>query len=101
MWLAFHTDGSFAMDPHGALLSDEPWARGRFVLQDSALTLVVEGGGGCRAGDMFVWRVRLLPNGRLQTRHQGDNNGHCKVIRGVWQARPLEDTDMWRVSWRP
>jgi len=101
MWMAFHTDGSFVLDADGALLSDEPWVRGHFWLEGTELTLVVEDGTGCTAGDQFRWSVAVLPSGRLQTRHESDNQGSCRVDPGVWRARPLEDADMWRVSWRP
>ena len=101
MWMAFHTDGSFALDANGALLSDEPWVRGHYALEGNDLTLVVEGGGGCRAGDRFRWWVAVLPGGKLETRHRGDNHGSCRVVPGRWEARPLQDADMWRVSWRP
>jgi hypothetical protein len=101
MWMAFHTDGSFVLDADGALLSDEPWVRGHYWLEGSALTLVVEDGSGCTSGDRFRWSVAMLPSGRLETRHESDNAGSCRVDPGVWRARPLKDTDMWRVSWRP
>jgi hypothetical protein len=101
MWMSFHTDGSFSLDANGALLSEEPWVTGRYRLDGRTLRLVVEGGSGCEAGDAFVWSVGLLPGGRLETRHESDNGGYCRVVPGVWEARPLADTDMWRVSWRP
>jgi hypothetical protein len=101
MWMSFHPDGSFALDSDGALLSERPWVSGHFMLDGRDLTLIVEGGEGCRPGDRFRWWVGILPSGRLETRHHGDNHGRCRVDPGVWQSRPAQDSDLWRVSWRP
>jgi hypothetical protein len=100
MWMAFHTDGSFRLDDRGALLSSRPWASGHFHLHGHDLVLVVEGGTGCRPGDRFGWRVAMLPGGRLRTEHVTDSGGRCRVVPGTWSARPLEDRDMVKLSWR-
>lgn len=100
LWMAFHSDGSFVLDPGGGLLSPEPWARGHYDLDGTRLALTIRGGTGCRQGDRLEWTVGVLPDGRLDVRQVSDNGGQCRALPGVWRARPLEDRDMSRVRWR-
>jgi hypothetical protein len=98
--MRFDADGAFTLDAAGLLLTARPLVRGHYRLDGENLTLVVDGGTGCRTGDRFRWTVVLLPDGRLESRPRSDNVGGCAVVPATWTARRLTDIDMAKLSLR-
>lgn len=94
MLLRFGPGSRFAIDPTGSLFSAHPWAHGRYDLEDENLTLTIDGGVDCRAGERLLWTVGILPEGRLHIRHQPDSRGVCDVRATLWIARRLLDADV-------
>lgn len=94
MLLRFGPGSRFAIDPTGSLFTTHPWAHGTYELEDENLTLTIEGGVDCQAGERLLWTVGILPEGRLHIRHQPETRGVCDVRSTLWIARRLLDAEV-------
>ena len=89
VYVRFEPGGRFSLGMmRPARIDQEVMATGQARLEGDWLRLDVGGGWWCAAGDSIVWRVDMLPDGRLRIGHEAYYDDVCRVDeREVWLAR--------------